>query len=139
LTANSNSKNQSNGNSKSDKAETGVIYYLIQNPDEFPYILSNVSEKDFKNAENANIFKALSEKMSKSTDFDVMLLQSELTTKEMGKLTKMLTLNKSIIINKQVLNDYIEIIKNDEAKTVSAKNLSDDDFLQLAEKLKERK
>ena len=140
ITGRSNYNTDKNENSKIYKAESGIIYFLVNNPNELEYIKNHITFESFTNEFNRKIFKKVVEEMDKSPDYDIMSIQSELTAEEMGKLIKILTINKQININRSVVDDYINILlEGTEKSNTNIKELSDDDFLKYTESLKYRK
>lgn len=137
ITGRNNYNTDNNDNSKVYRAESGIIYFLVNNPDELEYIKNHITFEYFTTELNRKIFKMLVEKMDKSPDYDIMSIQSELTAEEMGKLIKILTINKQININRSVVNDYINILLDEkEQKCVNIKELSDDDLRNMTERLR---
>ena len=127
-------------NPREYKAEMGVIVYLNNHPDSLEYIASKVAPEDFTTDFNRKVYVKMQEGMKKSEEFDIMSLQSELTTDEMGRITEMLTSNKAVDINETVIDDFINILTEHGHDTdLSIKELSDDEFLKYTESLRNKK
>ncbi|MGN0642188.1 MAG: DNA primase [Huintestinicola sp.] len=127
---------------KEYKAEEGIIAYLSRNPDELEYISSQLTEELFITEFHRKVYSLLVEGLKKSSDFNVMSLQSEFSADEMGKITAIMTNTENIDINRAAADDFIGILKAhaEEMKNAAAPSaLSDDDFLKFAANLKNRK
>lgn len=132
-------KDSNSNSSRINKAETGIIIFLVNNPQELEFIRTSISSDDFKTDINRKIYTLITERMSNSSEFDIMLLQSELTTEEMGKLTKMFATSRQISINKTVVADYINVLKENNSDNSVSKELSDDDLRNYTKNLKYKK
>ena len=86
-------------NPRKYKAETGIIAYLNSHPDSVDYIASRLQPDCFVTEFNRNVYNKLIDGIKKSEYFNIMSLQSELTADEMGKITEILTINRSVDIN----------------------------------------
>lgn len=124
---------------KEYKAECGIISYLSSNPDELEYVTGRISAADFVTDFNRTVFGKLTEKIKNSVEFDVSLLQSEFSADEMGRIFSVIVTNQQVDITREILDDYINILKSCAESRVEASTMSDDDFLRYFEGLKKSK
>ncbi len=118
------------------KAEKGILAYLAANPDALYYIESKITPDCFVTEFNRRVYEKMLEKLKNTAEFDVMSLQSEFSADEMGRITEIIVSSRSIDINRQALDDYINILAEQQKKNVDVGGLSDDDFLKYFENIR---
>lgn len=124
------------------KAERGIITYLSMHPDGLEFVTKNLPPELFVTDFNRKVYEKLIEGMKNSEDFNILSLQSEFSADEMGKITAILSEAQTIDTNRAAAEDFIKILKErheKDSKNVPAAAMSDDDFLDLAQKLKNKK
>jgi len=127
-------------NPRKYKAETGIIAYLNSHPDSVDYIASRLQPDCFMTEFNRNVYNKLIDGIKKSEYFNIMSLQSELTADEMGKITEILTINRSVDINETAVNDFINILtENDYNTDKNVKDFSEEEFRKYTENLRKKK
>ncbi len=124
---------------KEYKAETGIIAYLANHPDEADYISSQVSPDNFVTDFNKKIYRVMLEKMKNSAFSDILSLQSEFTADEMGKITEIVINSKDVNINRTAVDDFINILISNADNSADIKDMSNDDFLKYIQDLKNKK
>lgn len=124
---------------KEFKAETGIIAYLAENPEEADYICSKISPGSFMTDFNRKIFEKILEKIKNSAFSDILSLQSEFTADEMGKITEIAVNSKDVNINRTAVDDFINILLSHADNSADKKNMSDDDFIKYTQSLKSKK
>ena len=121
------------------KAECGIISYLAFNPDELEYVLSKITPDGFVTSFNKKVFASMEQHIKNSSEFDIMLLQSEFTADEMGKITEITVKNRAVDLSRSAIGDFIDILLEYSNKSIDVKQLSDNDFLHYFEELKKKK
>lgn len=124
---------------KEYKAETGIIAYLANHPDEADYISSQVSPDNFVTDFNKKIYQVMLEKIKNSAFSDILSLQSEFTADEMGKITEIVINSKDVNINRTAVDDFINILISSADNSADIKDMSNDDFLKYIQDLKNKK
>lgn len=124
---------------KETKAEEGIIAYIIRNPNMLDGILSLVTPDNFATDFNKRIFTILCEKLKSSTNFTLSLLADEFNDIEMGRITGIEAKHKDIILTEQVIGDYVDILHQYNKNVIYKKINSNEDLLELAERLKNKK
>lgn len=123
---------------KETKAEKGIISYIFNNPDKADLISKKLPSEKFITSFNKKVYEILVNKIKKSLDFDISLLSDEFSVDEMGKISEMIAKTRDISVSEKEADDYINVLlshKIIESKT----DISDDDFLKLAQDLKNKK
>lgn len=124
---------------KEYKAETGIISYLANNPDDAYYISSQIVPEQFVTEFNRKVYRVMLEKIKNSAFSDILSLQSEFTADEMGKITEIAINSKDVNINRTAVDDFIKILISSNHNTVDIKDMSNDDFLKYIQNLKKKK
>lgn len=124
---------------KEYKAETGIISYLANNPDEAEYLAEKVPPECFVTEFNRKIYEKILEKIKNSAFSDILSLQSEFTADEMGKITAIAVNSRNVNINRNTVEDFINILLSSADNSSDVTKLSDDDFLKYIQNLKNKK
>lgn len=124
---------------KEYKAETGIIAYLANNPDDADYISSQVTPEQFVTDFNKKVYQVMLEKIKNSAFSDILSLQSEFTADEMGKITEIAVNSKDVNINRTAVDDFVKILVSTADNSVDIKEMSNDDFLKYIQNLKNKK
>lgn len=124
---------------KEYKAEVGIIAYLANNPDEAEYISSKVAPEQFVTEFNRKIYQVMLDKIKNSSFSDIHSLQSEFTADEMGKITEIAINSKDVNINRNSIEDFVNILISAADNQVDVKDMSNDDFLKYIQNLKNKK
>ncbi|MBQ4487534.1 MAG: DNA primase [Oscillospiraceae bacterium] len=98
-------------NSGRYKAECGILVYLYRHPEDCAYVFERIAEDDISSPQLRNIYRAAKKVLTKESS-DLMLLQSELETEEMGILVSLVEEYDRIEINKDILNEYINKVRS---------------------------
>lgn len=124
---------------KEYKAEVGIIAYLANNPDEAEYISSKVAPEQFVTEFNKKVYQVMLDKIKNSSFSDIHSLQSEFTADEMGKITEIAINSKDVNINRNSIEDFVNILISAADNQVDVKDMSNDDFLKYIQNLKNKK
>lgn len=124
---------------KENKAEEGIIAFLFQNPDMVKKVLDCINPEYFVTSFNKKVFMILCEKLNSSTNFTLSLLSDEFSDSEMGRITGIEAKHRDIILTEQVVDDYMKILIDFNKNKLSDIINSDEDLLELAERLKNTK
>ena len=123
---------------KETKAEKGIISYLFNNPDKADEISKKLPPDKFITSFNKKVYEILVNKIKKSLDFDISLLSDEFSVDEMGRISEMIAKTRDISVSEKEANDYISVLLSHKIIENNA-GISDDDFLKLAQELKNKK
>lgn len=121
---------------KESKAECGIIAYLFQNPEKSEKITQKLSPEKFITAFNKKLYDAIARKINSSPNFSISSLSDEFSVEEMGKISEIIVKYSDIKITDEIVDDYINVLLNFTERPTG--NLSDDDFLKLAEAIKNK-
>lgn len=95
---------------KEEKAEEGILYFLLNHPDYVTYILEEINSQDFVTSFNKKLFVLIVPKIIDGT-FEIGVYNSILSREEIGRLTK-ISVQKDINNSRQALDDYIKVLKD---------------------------
>lgn len=122
------------------KAEKGVLSYLFYNPDKAKEIENQLSPDRFISEINKKIYTSLLNKIKNAQDFSISSFHDEFNNEEMGKISEIIALSKEITLSYDTISDYIKILNTHEVfEEKSDVEISDDDFLKFAQKLRSQK
>lgn len=124
---------------KESKAEEGIIAYLFQHPDMVKKVLDCITPEHFVTSFNKKIFMILCEKLNSSTNFTLSLLSDEFSDSEMGRITGIEAKHRDILLTEQVVDDYIKILIDFNKNKLLDNVDSNEDLLELQERLKNTK
>jgi len=125
-----------NQHPRENKAEEGIIAYLFQNPDMIKKVTTFITPEHFVTSFNKKVFSVLCEKLNSSTNFTLSLLSDEFSDSEMGRITGIEAKHRDIILTEQVVDDYIKVLHDHKNNTLSDNINSNEDLLELVERLK---
>lgn len=124
---------------KEYKAETGIIAYLANNPDEAEYVSSRIAPERFATDFNKKVYSVMLEKIKNSAFSDILSLQSEFTADEMGKITETIVNSKDVNINRTAVDDFINILLSAGDNSAKVSEMSNDEFLKYIQQIKSKK
>lgn len=124
---------------KEYKAETGIIAYIAENPEEAEEIGRRLPPERFLTEFNKKVYAVMLEKIKNSSFYDILSLQSEFTADEMGKITEIEVNSKAVNINRTAVDDFVNILLSTGDNQKSAKDFSDDEFIKYTMNLKNKK
>lgn len=129
-----------NSHRREVKAEKGVLSYLFYNPDKAKEIETQLSPDRFISEINKKIYTSLLNKIKNAQDFSISSFHDEFNNEEMGKISEIIALSKEITLSYDTISDYIKILNTHEVfEEKSDGEISDDDFLKFAQKLRSQK
>ncbi len=79
--------------SPEERAERGIIAFMLHSPDWLSKIEKELSEEDFSSEFNRNVYKSLSNRIKNGTSLDFSALGDEFSADEVGKITGIINEN----------------------------------------------
>lgn len=123
---------------KQARAEEGIIAYIFTHPDGASEVFRNLRPDEFVTAFNKRVYEALKNQFDFYGECGLTGLSSEFSTDEMGRISSILARSREIAIDKQALDDYIDVLKKSVLKVEPA-DMSDDEFLKFYSELSKSK
>ena len=99
----------------------------------------NEIQEKFVTTFNRRIYQALTDRIKANEDHSVTSFNGEFSPDEVGKITSILEKYRNMGISKDVVYEYIDLLSNYTEKTPQKGDMSDDEFLNFANKLKSKK
>lgn len=121
------------------QAESGIIYYLYNNPDTCAGIVSRLKGDDFVTEFNRRVFESLTAKIQNFEDYSISSFNGEFSPDEVGKITGIIEKFDKLAVNIDVVNDYISVLLDYKNKQKRTDYQSDDDFLTEIARLRNEK
>ena len=124
---------------KEAKAEAGIIAYLFLHPDKLSDISERISPDDFVTSFNKKVYESLVHHIENSVEISISVFNSEFSPDEMGKISEILAKFREIQITHDTVNDYIDVLLSHIDVKDKNEDMSDEDFLDFFNNLKNRK
>ncbi len=123
---------------KEAKAETGIIAFLLNNPDKLEFVKSRLQAEDFVTAFNKRVFISIVDKIGGSKDISISSFNDDFTPDEMGKISEISAKTREINITQETVSDYIDVLLSHIDNTANGNDMSDEDFLNFFNSLKQK-
>lgn len=92
-------------------AEEGIISFLYKNPDYYGYLLEALSAEDFVTDFNRRVYMTVCSLLSEGVDVNLTALGTALSQEEISGISAILARNAEQSNTKELLDDYIGILK----------------------------
>lgn len=90
-----------------ERAQRGVIAFIIHSPDLLPKIRQRLSENDFSQGFYRILYNSLERRINNGESADLTALGDEFSPQELGKITGIIQENNLLPYHKERLNEYI--------------------------------
>lgn len=139
----SNAKNRSGvqkSYSAEEKAQRGIIAFMLHSPDMLGKIESKLTEDDFKDDFYRKVYDLVRDRIKKGGSVDISSIGEEFSAEEVGKITGIVGENNILPYQKERLNEYIMVIEKNRDKYGGKKpeEMSDEEMREQMEKLRKR-
>ncbi len=124
---------------KEAKAEAGIIAFLFLHPDKLSDIQKKINPDNFVTSFNKKVYESLISHIENSVDISISVFNSEFSPDEMGKISEILAKFREIQITQDTVNDYIDVLLSHIDVKDKNEVMSDEDFLDFFNNLKNRK
>ena len=124
-----------------EKAQRGVIAFMIHSPDMLPKTEKRISLEDFPDEFCRKIYQAVTERIKNGISVDLSSLGSEFSAQELGKITGMIRENNLLPYQKERLEEYIKVLEEhrDKYGGKAPSELTDEEMREEMEKLRKKK
>ncbi len=120
---------------KEERAERGIICYLFHNPEALEKVDKQLTQ-GFATAFNKKVYEFLKKIIENGDTPDISLFNEEFEPMEMGRITK-ITQDEMFARDSAALPDFINVLNSRGNASKSPGNMSDDELLEWARKIKE--
>ncbi len=125
---------------KEAKAESGIIAYILLNPEEAASIFKKLHSERFVTAFNRKIYDFMLFRHKNGIEINLSAFNSEFSPDEMGKISEMLARAKEFPMTRESVIDYTDVLLSHIVNnTEDNGEMSDDDFLNFVNNLKNKK
>ncbi len=124
-----------------EKAQRGVIAFMIHSPDLLPKTEKRISAEDFPDEFCRKIYQRVTERIKNSQSVDLSSLGNEFSAQEMGKITGIIQENSLLPYQKERLEEYIRVLEEhrDRYGGKNPSDLTNEEMLKEMEKLRKKK
>lgn len=123
--------------SPSEKAQRGVIAFMLHSPDMLAKIQSELNEEDFEEGFYRNLYKFTAERIKKGESTELSAMGGEFSAQEMGKITGIIHENNLLPYQKERLREYMNVLIKSRDRYGGKKpgEMTDDELRQQMERL----
>lgn len=124
--------------SAAEKAQRGVIAFIIHSPDLLSKIEQRLTEEDFSDEFCRKMLQVTSKRIKSAQSVDLSSLGGEFSAQELGKITGIIQENNLLPYQKERLEEYIRVLENrrDKYGGKDPSKLTEEEMLAQIEKLK---
>lgn len=123
------------------KAQCGVIAFILHSPDFLAKIENEIKEEDFEEGFYRNLYKSLLTRIKSGLSIELSALGSEFSVGDMGKITGIIKENSLLPYQKERLREYIGLIIKNKNKQTDKKpeEMTDEELRKTIESIKKQK
>lgn len=129
---------ESRSHPKEAKAEEGIIFYILANPESIKQISPRLPPEKFVTGFHKRIYESLLRRSDSGQGVTLSSIGGEFSEEEMGRISYILAKWREITIDPRTLDDYISILTSSSEQTIGSQ-MSDDEFLAYVNKLRKTK
>ena len=128
---------------REEKAERGIIAFLMHSPDKLRYIEKQLQESDFPTEFNRKVYSYIANGIRNGENVDLSSIGAEFTPEETGRITGICRNADITGYSMEQLDEYIAVLTDHREKVreseMSLGEMSDEEFLALMEAKSKRK
>lgn len=138
-TVNTSASNPKRTLTKREKAEEGVITYILGHHGRQGWVFSQVEAERFSDDFYRKAYETLKNCYESGGYATITTLENEFYGEDMDKISHILNQSREITIDENTLADYIKLLNTDSNLPEDASKMSDDDLLAYISKLRREK
>lgn len=121
-----------------ERAERGVIAFMLHSPDWLPKIEKELSEDNFQSEFDRKLYISISNRIKNGVSLDFSSMGDEFSPEEVGKITGIINENNLLPYQKERLYEYIKVIKrsSEENGGKKAEEMTDEELFAQMEKIR---
>ena len=126
---------------REERAERGVIAYMMHSPDLLPRIEKSLGAEDFPTSFNRRVYEFIAENIKNGENVDISFIASEFTPEETGRITGICRQADALPYSIPQLDEYIKVLVDHRAKADEKplSELTPEERLKKIEELKNKK
>ncbi|MCM1487261.1 MAG: DNA primase [Firmicutes bacterium] len=124
--------------SPEERAERGVIAFMLHSPDWLPKIEKELSEESFGSEFDRRLYVSVKRRIKNGDSLDFSALGDEFSPEEVGKITGIIKENNLLPYQKERLYEYIRVIKKafEDNGGKKPEEMTDDELFAQMEKIR---
>ncbi|MBD5081897.1 MAG: DNA primase [Ruminococcaceae bacterium] len=124
-----------------EKAQRGVIAFMIHSPDLLPKTEKRISLEDFPDEFCRIIYQTVTDRIKNGQNVDLSSLGNEFSAQELGKITGIIQENNLLPYQKERLDEYIKVLEEhrDKYGGKDPSELTDEEMLAYMEAIRKKK
>ncbi|MDE5770277.1 MAG: DNA primase [Ruminococcus sp.] len=116
---------------KEANAEENIIYFLLKCPEDYQDIEKEIPPEFFVTPFHKRVYKAVLERLKADCIFSISLLADEFSTEEMGRISGIIARYSDKGINRKVVSECAQVLKNTDSSAKNDKDFSVDDLKKM--------
>lgn len=126
--------------SPQERAQRGIIAFMMHSPDLLPKIEKRITEDDFSNEFCQKLYQGTARRIKNGISVDLSSLGDEFSAQEMGKITGIINENNLLPYQKERLEEYIRVLENHRDRYGGKKpsELSEEEMLKEIELIRKK-
>ena len=126
--------------SPQERAQRGIIAFMMHSPDLLPKIEKRITEDDFSNEFCQKLYQGTARRIKNGISVDLSSLGDEFSAQEMGKITGIINENNLLPYQKERLEEYIRVLENHRDRYGGKKpsELSEEEMLKEIERIRKK-
>lgn len=124
-----------------EKAQRGVIAFMIHSPDLLPKTEKRISLEDFPDEFCRKLYQTVTDRIKNGQNVDLSSLGNEFSAQELGKITGIIQENNLLPYQKERLDEYIKVLEEhrDKYGGKDPSELTDEEMLAYMEAIRKKK
>lgn len=123
---------------KESKAEEQIIAYLLLYPEEYEMIWQSIPPELFVTQFHQRVYQTICLMCSEQDHFNLSMLGETFTVDEMSRITGIAAKHRDNLINRDVLQECAQVLKDAKDRIIPGGGMSDEDLYKLLEAKKKK-
>ena len=123
---------------KESRAERQIIAYLLLYPEDFAEVRQQLPPEWFATEFHRRVYEAICSVCESEGHFNLSFLGEKFSADEMGRITGIAANYHDNLINRDVLAECIQVLRDAQTRIVPSTEMSDDDLLRLLDAKKKK-
>lgn len=123
------------------KAQRGIIAFMLHSPDMLNKVESRVKDEDFTDEFYRRVFNIVAERIKKGVSVDLSSIGDEFSAQEVGRITGIINENNLLPYQKERLSEYIRVLEKQRDRFGGKKpeEMSKEELLEQMERIRKEK
>lgn len=121
------------------RAEQQILAYLMRYPEDYQMIWDNLPPEYFITDFHRRVYEAICLMLPDYEHFNLSMLADKFTPEEMGRISGIEAQSRQIPVDRDSMQECMDVLRNSRKKVSPSREMSDDDLLQVIAQKKKSK